>query len=295
VARERPTGGFALKVQLLQPRQVQVLVLAGVLANRDASRRFTTTQISKLYSDLRLPPPANVSDNVAKLRAQDFVIRDPTSETRALTPLGEAEALKRLEELDYEQMAAELIGSPGAQLGSVTHPLIGPEFAPPRWSAGIARLLERFPFDNNIFCMTRFPSEDPQHKATDLLAHVVTEVRAAAKQHGMTVHLASDRQLEDDLLGNVAAYLWASKYGIGLVEDRVNRGLNYNAVIEVGAMLVTGRRCAILRDSSAPALPTDLTAQIYKSVDFAQLDTVQAATHHWLAEDLGLGRCRGCP
>jgi hypothetical protein len=98
------------------------------------------------------------------------------------------------------------------------------------------------------------------------------------------VHLASDRQLEDDLLGNVAAYLWACKYGIGLVEDRVERGLNYNA----------GVTCAILRDSTAPSLPTDLAGQIYKSVDFAQLATVRAATHRWLAEDLGLGRCPGC-
>ena len=267
--------------------------MAGVLANRQENRRFTSAQISKLYSDLRLPPPANVSDVLATLREQELVIRDPTGKWTP-TPLGESETLKLLEGLGYERIAAELVGSPGAQLGSVTHLLIGPEFAPPRWSAGIARLLERFPFDNNIFCMTRFPSEDPQHKATELVAHVVAEIRAAAKQHGMTVHLASDRQLEDDLLGNVAAYLWACKYGIGLVEDRVDRGLNYNAVIEVGAMLVTGRRCAILRDSSAPDLPTDLAGQIYKSVDFTDLTTVRKATHHWLAEDLGLGRCRVC-
>lgn len=270
-------------------------MLAGVLANRDENRHFTSAQISTLYSDLRLPSPANVSDILAALRDLDFVIRDPATGTWALTPLGESEALKLLAELDYQQIAAELAGSPGAQLGNVTHLLIGPEFAPLKWSEGIARLLKRFPFDNNIFCMSRFPSEDPQHKATDLIAHVVTEIRAAASQHGMTVHLASDRQLEDDLLGNVAAYLWACKYGIGLVEDRVDRGLNYNAVMEVGAMLVTGRRCAILRDSTSPDLPTDLAGQIYKLVDFAELSTVRNATHHWLAEDLGLGRCQRCP
>ncbi len=198
--------------------------MAGLLAYRQENRHFTSSSIAKLYADLRIPPPANISDLLAKLRQRGHVLRD---KTWALTPLGESEALSQLERLGYEQVAAELAGSPGAQLADVTHPLIGPEFAPPKWSAGIARLLQRFPFDNNIFCMTRFPSEDPQHKATDLIADVVTEIRTAAKHHGMTVHLASDRQLEDDLPGNVSAFLWGCKYGIALVEDRVGRGLNY--------------------------------------------------------------------
>jgi hypothetical protein len=270
--------------------------MAGVLAYRDTNRRFTTAQIAKLYSDLRIPPPSNISDYLGVLRDRGLVIRDKSGGTWALTAFGDSESLKLLERLGYDQVAAELAGSPGAQLGDVTHPLIGPEFAPPKWSAGIARLLQRFPFDNNIFCMTRFPSEDPQHKATDLIAEVVGEIRTAATHHGMTVHLASDRQLEDDLHSNVSAFLWGCKYGIALVEDRVGRGLNYNAVIEVGSMLVTGRRCAILRDSTAPPnLPTDISMQIYKPVDFGDLTTVGAATHRWLAEDLLLGRCAKCP
>ena len=57
----------------------------------------------------------------------------------------------------------------------------------------------------------------------------MAEVREVAAGHGVKEHLASDRQLEDDLLGNVAADLWACKYGIGLVQDRVGRGLTYNA------------------------------------------------------------------
>ncbi len=269
-------------------------MLAGVLTYRFENRRFTSAHISRLYSDLRLPPPANISDLLGTLRNRDLLIQDKAVRTWALTPLGESESRRLLEEIDYEQVAAELVGSPGALLGNVAHLLIGPEFAPPRWSAGIARLIDRFPFDNNIFCMTRFPSEDPQHKATDLIGAVVAEVRKASADHGMKVHLASDRQLEDDLLGNVAAYLWACKYGIGLVEDRVGRGLNYNAVMEVGSMLVTGRRCTILRDRTAPDLPTDLAGQIYKPVDFDLVDSVRVATHRWLSDDLGLGPCAKC-
>jgi hypothetical protein len=270
--------------------------MAGLLAYRAENRHFSSSNIAKLYADLRLPAPANISDLLGKLRTRNHLIRDKVTGTWALTPLGESEALSLLERLGYEQVAAELAGSPGAQLGDVTHPLIGPEFAPPKWSAGVARLLQRFPFDNNIFCMTRFPSEDPLHKATDLIAQVVAEIRTAAKYHGMAVHQASDRQLEDDLPGNVSAFLWGCKYGIALVEDRVGRGLNYNAVIEVGSMLVTGRRCAILRDSTAPPnLPTDIAMQIYKPVDFNWLPTVGSATHRWLRDDLALGACSMCP
>ena len=62
--------------------------------------------------------------------------------------------------------------------------------------------------------------------------------------------------------------MWACRYCIGLLEDRAQRGLNYNAAIEIGSMLITGRRCAILKDRTAPDLPVNLSGQIYKSVDF---------------------------
>ena len=42
------------------------------------------------------------------------------------------------------------------------------------------------------------------------------------------LHLATDRLIDDDLLANVAGYMWACKYGIALFEDRVEEGLNYN-------------------------------------------------------------------
>jgi hypothetical protein len=143
--------------------------------------------------------------------------------------------------------------------------------------------------------MTRFPSEDPEGRIKDHIGPAIEVMRKAASQHGLTLHLASDRQAEDDLLGNIGAYMWACKYGVGIVEDRIGRGLNYNAVIEIGAMLITGRRCAILRDKTAPAMPTDLSGQIYKSVNLDVPETVSVATHRWLRDDLALGSCRRCP
>jgi len=55
-----------------------------------------------------------------------------------------------------------------------------------------------------------------------------------------------------------------------------SRGVNYNLTIEVGGMLMTGRRCALLKDSSIERLPTDLVGQIYKPVELQKPSTVEA-------------------
>lgn len=142
--------------------------------------------------------------------------------------------------------------------------------------------------------MTRFPS--PGGELPDPLPEVIEVLRQVMDEHGLTLHVASDRQAEDDLLGNVGAYMWACQYGIGLLEDRHSEGsLNDNVLIELGSMMMAGRRCAILKDESAPRPPTDLSGQIYKSVDFDDTAMVAAAAHLWVAEDLGLGRCENCP
>ena len=92
----------------------------------------------------------------------------------------------------------------------------------------------------------------------------------------------------DDLFGNVAAHMWVSKYGIGLLEDRIGRGINYNVMTELGAMLMTGRRCALLKDRTAPALPSDLGGHVYKSVDFDDESGGADVVRAWVRADLRL-------
>lgn len=143
--------------------------------------------------------------------------------------------------------------------------------------------------------MTRFPESEADTSFLDPVAHVIDTLRSVLAEHGLTLHLASDRQLDDELFGNVGAYMWACRYGIGLLENRSGRGLNYNVVIELGGMLMAGRRCALLKDRTAPTLPTDLVGHIHKPVDFDDLHAVATAVHFWASEDLGLGRCGSCP
>lgn len=44
-----------------------------------------------------------------------------------------------------------------------------------------------------------------------------------------------------------------------------------------------------------PLSRADLVGQIYKRVDFEQLDAVAVELHKWAARDLGLGVCLECP
>src|SRR5262249_51646916 len=142
-----------------------------------------------------------------------------------------------------------------------------PEMAPARWAVAIGRLLERFPFENNVFCMTRFPKDERETEYPDPVQGVIGAVRTALLAHGLILHLASDRQAEDELFGNVAAHMWACKYGIGLFETRFGSEFNDNLQIEVGGMLIAGRRVALLKDRDTPNMPTDFVGHIYKSVD----------------------------
>ncbi len=88
--------------------------------------------------------------------------------------------------------------------------------------------------------------------------------------------------------------MWASQYGLAFFENRKKKGLNYNLTIEVGSMLMTGRRCGLVKDRSIDRMPTDLVGQIYKSVDFDKPNTVRNALHQWIRDDLNLGTCVHC-
>ncbi len=182
-----------------------------------------------------------------------------------------------------------------AELAQVEQFLIPPELAPKQWGPAISSLVERFPFERNVFLMTRFPKEEKQAELPDPVQGVIQVARDALDHHALKLHLASDRNADDTLFGNVAGHMWACKYGIGLFETRFGEEYNDNLQIEVGGMLITGRRCALLRDVDTPEFPTDFVGQIYKEVDFVDLDVVSKALHLWAAEDLGLGRCAHCP
>jgi hypothetical protein len=251
---------------------------------------FRPADVTELLDALRVPG-GNVSQSLALLKKQRLVLQGRNGGW-ALTAHGEKRASEVMGQLSAAQLEPQIAALPGTLMGSVIHATLPPTFAPVRWQHGIARLIEAFPFDTNVFVMTRFPKEG--NKA-DPLHRVLEVIRDALASHRLAVHLASDRAIDEDLLGNIAAHMWACRYGIGIFEDRAGRGLNYNVLFEVGAMTMAGRPCALLKDITAPDMPTDLVGRIYKPVDLLSDETVVAAVHAWAAADLGLGRCHDCP
>lgn len=244
---------------------------------------------------LRVDPPRNISDVLSRLRGQRLVTRRTAKPPWSLTAEGQERVGKLIGHIDPASLTVELAEIPGAKLGHAVQKLLPPALAPTKWAAGIQQMLEEFDFDRNVFCMTRF-AEDAQDTAyLDPIREIVPAARTALGHHGLVLHLASDRQLDQDLYGNIAAHMWACRFGLALFEDRLDRGLNHNMTIEVGSMLMTGRVCALFKDTTVERMPTDFVGQIYRPVNFSETADVIAEIHRWAVNDLRLERCRECP
>jgi hypothetical protein len=278
----------ALRVQRLPRRVDQVLAVGYLVGVRSGNDWFSPGDVSSFFETLRLPRPGNVSQALANLREAGLVVRRTSGGSWTLTPEGRVRVADLLGEIDEAAINAEVAASGSAQLDEVHHPLIPPELAPVRFAPPIRRLIERFPFERNVFCMTRFPRSEPEDMLPDPVQVVIRCARSVLAGHGLVLHLASDRNADDDLFGNIAAHMWACKFGLGLFETRYSADFNDNMQIELGAMLMTGRRCALLKDTDTPTMPTDFVGHIYKPVDFRDVDAVGVVLDAWVTNDLGL-------
>jgi hypothetical protein len=248
-----------------------------------------------MFELLRIEPPVNLNDVLARLRKQKYLTRRQSTPPWDLTPGGRERVAELIGDIDAAQVATELADTPGAKLGHAVQMLLPPALAPSKWSAPIQQMLEDFEFDRNVFCMTRFPDSAADTQYLDPVREIVPAARTALAKHGLTLHLASDRQLDQDLYGNIAAHMWACRFGLALFEDRLERGLNYNLTIEVGSMLMTGRACALLKDTTIERMPTDFIGQIHRPVNFSETSDVVDEIHRWAVNDLRLERCVDCP
>jgi len=282
---------FGVLVQNLPSRRDRVLAVASLVAARSESDWFRPRDLLAMFELLRLPEPGNVSQDLARLAKDDLVRRRTPDPPWTLTPHGDEVIAALIGDIDPVTVEAELNVLGSAEFDQVRHPLIPPELAPAAFHTAIKGVLDVSPFERNVFLMTRFPpKDDPEHP----LSLAIDIARDVLDQHGLTLHLASDRQADDQLFGNIAAYMWAAKYGLAFLESldsaEEDRELNDNVLIEVGAMVFSGRRCGLLKDPTAPILPTDVVAQIYKDVDFSNTGEVEAAIQVWVRDDLRLAR-----
>lgn len=173
------------------------------------------------------------------------------------------------------------------------HTLVPPALAPPELVAPLREYFVHHPFDLNVLGMTRFP--DKRDYSDDPLGPAIEAAREVCGMHGLDFQLASEGTIHGDLWPNVAGYMWGSRYGLAFFEDRTGEGINYNLTIEVGSMMMAGRRCLLLKDNTIKKMPTDLVGKIYTTADFSKVDSVREAVHRWIRDDLRLPACRSCP
>jgi hypothetical protein len=283
---------IGVRLQKMEPAE-QALVLARLAESRSDDRQFTPKQLEDLFVSSALPRPSKASNAIAKLEKQGLVTGGNKKGSWRITPLGRQSSLAAFSDLDLAAFAAE--SKTGMSfLGDVAHTVVPPVLGPPTLIPGLQKFMAAHPFERNVFGMTRFPESGENGATTDPVDEALRIAREVCEEHGLEFHLASDRALNDDLWKNVAAHMWASQYGIAFFEDRAGKGVNYNLMIEVGGMLTTGRRCALLKDSSIERMPTDLVGQIYKSVDLDKPETIRSSIHDWIRDDLNLGACPAC-
>ena len=283
---------IGVRLQAMKPYE-QALVLARFAQARATDGQFAPKQLGMLFFEFALPNPGLISNLIAKLKSEHLLTKSADGLWQ-MTPLGRQTSIELLSEMDLASVKAESVSS-NSVLGQVAHTVVPPTLAPPDLILALQSFLKEHPFETNVFGMTRFPEADGKNRKTDPVNPALEIAREVCALHGLQFHLASDRVMIDGLWQNVAAHMWASRYGIAFFEDSRDKGLNYNLNIEVGSMLITGRRCALLKDKSVPKMPTDLVGHIYKDVDLSKPKTVSNALHLWLRDDLNLKPCPECP
>ncbi len=278
---------IALRLQRLDP-QTQTLVLASLVADRDEKKIVTPAAVSQMFVDFALPAPVKIGNTFVSLKNKKLVTPVPGRGAYKVTPMGKEAVAEKLSGLDLVALVAEGATANAPVLGQTQTALVPYTLAPPALVQPLRGFLADHPFDGNVFGMTRFP--DAKAGTADPVGRALAVAREVCKEHGLEFHLASDRAIVDDVWANVMAHMWGSRYGIGFFEDRVERGLNYNLVTEVGAMLMTGRRVALLKDGSIEKMPTDFVGMIYKSVDLSDETAVRTLITNWLKDDLRIGK-----
>ena len=269
-----------LRLQTLERQVDRVLVVAHTAALRSGPVHFTRNQVVEAFAQLRIPQPGNLGSVLSRLGQRGLLVRSDSNQW-ALTPTGE----NKVAELGVTLGAADFQTEYSAELAGSVHHTIGAEFAPLPLAGPIGEFLQEHPFDRNVFGISRYPAAGDE---SDPLTSAMDVARSTLSGYSLDFHLASDRNVSDEVWSNVAAWMWACRYGVAFIETRTEQGMNRNVLVEVGAMLMTGRRCVLLKDRSVDRMPTDLVGHIYKEIDLDDTTTVQAALEEWCEADLQL-------
>jgi hypothetical protein len=280
-----------LGLQELGAKSLQALVVAQLAAAANADGWFSTREVAELFERLRVPAPGNLAQELSRLQGKGELYKRARKPPWSLTPGGE----QRVLELMGQISDAPAVVSQGVDLEGGQHLFIPPGLAPKVWLPALGRLNQKFPFERNIFLITRYPTRDD-----DVLTELIKRAKKVCEAHGFHM-LRADAQHADPILpNNVFAHMWASQYGLALMEAFGDppvkpAAINDNLIFEVGSMLMIGRRCAIVKDTGVTKVPTDMSAHIRHTVSFADPDAAEAVLHQAMVKDFDSVPCAACP
>lgn len=174
---------------------------------------------------------------------------------------------------------------------NVTGPDIPDHFS--QFARDLGRYWEDAPYDRSVFVMMKFPDRDRMSiENVALLESIYAAIDAELSRFGLVARRADDKSYRPELWDNLNVYMLGCKYGVALLEDRVEDAFNPNIALEYGFMRALGRDVALLREQNFKHTRADVIGTLAKSFTvlpdgFLDEDSVRDAIETW-AIDLGL-------
>ncbi len=132
--------------------------------------------------------------------------------------------------------------------------------------------------ETTAFIMMQFAQTEAHNK-------IVSAIKAALANEGITALRADDRQYHDDVFPNVKTYMHGCDFGVAVFERIEDEVFNPNISLEVGYLLALGKPICYLKDKSLKRLPTDLISKLYREFDTHAVEsTLPAPLLKWLQE-----------
>jgi CheY-like chemotaxis protein len=255
------TGGLDLIEAARKDRRIPVIVLSGYLDG-------LTKQLTLLGVRAHIAKTSVSPDALLQLIGQ--ALSDGRRGSSLDSGLSLAD-IQRAFAVEIERLIAtkqRTLLLPDEQSFELIKPLIG-------FKRDIEDQIKRFPFEENVFLMMKFR----EHNRS--LSDFIIETLAANGFRGVR---ADDRAW--DITANTynpLAVLYCCKYGIALFDEAdPSQAYSPNVAYELGIMHAQGKNCLILRHSSLPALPFDLTKDIHQTYN-RDLD-VRSRVVEWTAQ-----------
>jgi hypothetical protein len=155
----------------------------------------------------------------------------------------------------------------------------------------IRRFHDGTPYEKSVFVMMKFPNAQMTDPHKTLLNEIWGVVSDTLAQRGLKARRADQSTYYDQLWENVCVYMFGSKYGIAILEDRVMSELNPNVTLEYGFMKAINRTVGLFKAEDFQHDRADLTGKLSKEFSIDSSDRLneasfKSALHDWLSEVL---------